>query len=528
MEEEEQKEVEKYTDVNNDLSYSIDELSVKLHEMMLVIDINDPHYLEKTIELILTYVKDSLNFQCAEFLIFKNPDGSIPKVGEIGPDPRKKTDMRLHWITGVGYELNYIKFSQGKSLNINYMPRGPPMKLFWPEFNFEPLLIYDDEEYIKGLEETRLTKGFYERMKKIYETEQNPADFPKGGFSEFFYQIYIPLTRSIPEGKEMIGLICIDTPLDIDFHQPPSQERMDAVMRMVKLAQIPIINASLVYELKTTNSKLETALKELKEAQATIVEQEKIITEQSMAGGFAHEIRNALSPISTYVAILLGTSSRPGLVDSLGVSKEEKEEFRERILKIKNQSEYALDITRMIMDYGKIESQKAYEEIRIKSLLEEIVTGHEEEFREKSIKFSKSLNYDGVIYSNPLQIRQILDNLIINAEHAVEKTEKKEISLTLDYLNQPDNTYSRGNAVKISIHDTGCGIDDSIKDKIFRPFFTTRPDKKGAGLGLATARRIARLYDGDIVFESKPGDTTFVLYLPIGSKQETEAKRDER
>ena len=516
--------------MKDDLSDRIEDLSINLHETMLTTDINDPQYLEKTIGLILTYVKDILHFNCAEFFLFKNLDGSIPKKGEIGTEARKKKDLRLHWITGVGYEEDYIKESIGIVLDINTAPRGPPLSLYDPKFNFEPLILYDNEADMKKLEEEgRIIKNYLERMKKeVYDVECNPADFPRGGFSEFIYQIYIPVTREIQEEKEMIGVMCIDSPLDIPLNQPPDEERMRAVLKITKLAQAPLLTAAMVYELKKTNDKLEDTLNRLKEAQERIVEQEKIITEQSMAGGFAHEVRNALSPINTYIAILLGTGSRKGLVETLNISEEEKEQLKERILKIRNQTEYALDITGLIMKYAKIESEKSYEEIIVKQILEEIIESHTDEFREKQISFSKSLNYDGIMYMNPTQFRQIVENLINNAVQAVEKSEKKAISLTLDYMKDPDKRYSRGNAMKISVYDSGCGIEDSVREKIFRPFFTTRPDKKGAGLGLATSRRIARLYEGDIVFESSPERTVFTLYLPVGEKRDAEAKRDER
>jgi len=96
------------------LDSRIEELSIKLNETMLETDINNPKYLENTINLILTSVKDILNFNCVEFMLFRNLDGSIPKVGEIVTDPRKKTDMRLHWITGIGYDEGYIKDSTTK------------------------------------------------------------------------------------------------------------------------------------------------------------------------------------------------------------------------------------------------------------------------------------------------------------------------------------------------------------------------------------------------------------------------------
>ncbi|MCX6709619.1 MAG: HAMP domain-containing sensor histidine kinase [Candidatus Woesearchaeota archaeon] len=523
------------------LESKIEELSIKLNETMLETDINDPKYLESTINLVLTSVKDTLNFNCAEFLIFKNLDGSIPKISEIGTDPRKKTDMRLHWITGVGYEESY--YAQSNVFNITSPKlRGLPFSLFNPQFDFEPLILYDNENAMKELEiNERMKEEFFQRNRELYEKECNPEDYPRGGFSEFFYQIYIPITRKIAEGREMIGLMCIDSPLDIPLNEPPSQEKMDSVMRMVKLAQIPIMNAAMVYELKTTNNKLETTLTELKDAQATIVEQEKMITEQSMAGGFAHEIRNALSPISIYCALLLGSSKRIGLIDKLDqlekldLPEELRSELRgiktgikEDVLKIKNQDEYALDVTGMIMEYGKIESEKAFEEIKICSLLEEIIDSHKDQFNEKGISFSNSPNYDGIIYSNPTQVREVIENLIINSEYAVEKSGKKEISLAVEYLKDGDSRYNHGNSVRISVSDSGCGIEDAIKDKVFMPFFTTRPDKKGAGLGLPTSRRIAKLYDGDLLFESEPGNTIFTLYLPVGENKSVEVKSDAR
>ena len=280
------------------LDSRIEELSIKLNETMLETDINNPKYLENTINLILTSVKDILNFNCVEFMLFRNLDGSIPKVGEIGTDPRKKTDMRLHWITGIGYDEGYIKDSTNKTWDINHMPRGPPLSVFNPKFNFENLFFYDNIEYIKKLEnEGKVIKLFYEKMKKVYEIEEDPANFPIGGFAEFFYQIYVPVTRSIPEGKEIIGLISIDTPLDIPLNEPPSKEKMESVMRMVKLAQLPIMNAAMVYELKTTNNKLESTLTELKEAQAELVNEQRMAGIGTLASGVAHEINNPASAI---------------------------------------------------------------------------------------------------------------------------------------------------------------------------------------------------------------------------------------
>ncbi|MCX6710546.1 MAG: hypothetical protein NTZ02_00470, partial [Candidatus Woesearchaeota archaeon] len=152
---------------SKNLEARIEDLSINLHETMLATDINDSQYLEKTIGLILTYVKDILHFNCAEFFLFKNLDGSIPKKGEIGIDPRKKKDMRLYWITGVGYDEAYMKVATTVvSLDINNMPRGPPLSLFNPQFDFQPLVWYNNEEDMKKLFKGKSYKENYKILSR--------------------------------------------------------------------------------------------------------------------------------------------------------------------------------------------------------------------------------------------------------------------------------------------------------------------------------------------------------------------------
>jgi signal transduction histidine kinase len=69
--------------------------------------------------------------------------------------------------------------------------------------------------------------------------------------------------------------------------------------------------------------------------------------------------------------------------------------------------------------------------------------------------------------------------------------------------------------IKVSITDSGKGIPDEIKDKIFQPFFTTKPPGEGSGLGLDIVRKIVEKHQGTITFASVPGQTTFTVSLPI-------------
>jgi two-component system, NtrC family, nitrogen regulation sensor histidine kinase NtrY len=103
---------------------------------------------------------------------------------------------------------------------------------------------------------------------------------------------------------------------------------------------------------------------------------------------------------------------------------------------------------------------------------------------------------------DPVQVEQILINLVKNAGHAMSSTEKKMLRITS----------SVNDGVIISISDSGGGIDPQIIDKIFIPFFTTRPG--GSGIGLTLSRQIMQRHGGAITVESSENGTTFKLYFP--------------
>jgi len=124
------------------------------------------------------------------------------------------------------------------------------------------------------------------------------------------------------------------------------------------------------------------------------------------------------------------------------------------------------------------------------------------------------------------QIDQVIMNLVINAKDAMPDGGKltfktENIFIGEDYKEKyfefKQNLY-----IKVSVSDTGTGIPDKIKDKIFKPFFTTKGKRKGTGLGLTTVYRIIENHGGNIYFHSKEGKgTTFNFYLPATSKDIT-------
>jgi signal transduction histidine kinase len=110
----------------------------------------------------------------------------------------------------------------------------------------------------------------------------------------------------------------------------------------------------------------------------------------------------------------------------------------------------------------------------------------------------------------PDELNQVWTNLIHNALQAMDYRG----TLTLEVMTQDQQA-------KISITDSGKGIQKEIQSRIFEPFFTTKPPGEGSGLGLDIVKKIIEKHSGQISVESQPGRTTFNVFLPIGPIQES-------
>ena len=122
----------------------------------------------------------------------------------------------------------------------------------------------------------------------------------------------------------------------------------------------------------------------------------------------------------------------------------------------------------------------------------------------------------GMVFADPTQVHQIIMNLVTNAYHAVEQT-GGTINLELKETEfEKDDSMKSGKYACISISDTGTGIDKTLIDKIFDPYFTTKELGKGTGLGLSVVHGIVKEHGGDIRVYSEVGKgTTFHVYLPL-------------
>ncbi|MDD2717601.1 MAG: ATP-binding protein [Candidatus Wallbacteria bacterium] len=230
-----------------------------------------------------------------------------------------------------------------------------------------------------------------------------------------------------------------------------------------------------------------------------------------LAGGIAHDFNNLLTPVLGYAQLI-----RKSILPT--------HPFHEKIEGIINSTQKARDLTRQLLTFSHkgIANLKAmnlngiilnFKEILTRSLTEKIV-----------LEFELCENLSSARIDQG-QMEQVLLNLVINGRDAMNEGGKLVISTANVRIRATDpesqSGLPEGDYVKLSVSDTGCGMDSSIRQHIFEPFFTTKDIGKGTGLGLAIVYGIIRLHGGDIYVDSVPDSgTTFRLYLPASGEKE--------
>ncbi len=259
------------------------------------------------------------------------------------------------------------------------------------------------------------------------------------------------------------------------------------------------------------------AEQEKKHLQTQLIHSQKMEAVGTLAGGIAHDFNNLLMGIQGYVS-LMRLQTKPGDTND------------EYIQGIENAVMSAANLTNQLLGFAR----KGKYALR-PTCLNDIVENSAKMFTRtrKEIVIHKTLQDD--IWSAKIdrgQIEQVLINLYLNAWHAMPRggdifIQTENIFLSDDYCKPFE--VSGGNYVKISVTDTGVGIDEEIIERIFEPFFTTKDVGKGTGLGLASAYGIIKNHNGIIrVYSERGHGTTFNLYLPASNDEKAEEIKTSR
>ena len=319
-----------------------------------------------------------------------------------------------------------------------------------------------------------------------------------------------------------------------------TQARLEVLRILSAQIAISMENTQLVENLE---EKVKQRTGELKKAHEQIIVLEKEATEQQMAGGFAHEMRNALVGSQLVIEQALGYDKpEPHVSLSLANSRNLKETFiylKERlpeedldqvltilrkifaneehvdeVLKVIYKSvSRGLSITQQIMDYARIGREIASGNVlHMDPFIFDLVQGYQADFAEDGIEMDINLTADDShITGRESHFISIVSNLLLNARDAV-----LDASLPVNHPRKIgifSVTTDRG--YQFSVVDNGVGIAADHQPRIFDAFFSTKPET-GTGLGLGVVRKIVSLYGGDILVESEPGHgATFKVMLPL-------------
>jgi signal transduction histidine kinase len=279
---------------------------------------------------------------------------------------------------------------------------------------------------------------------------------------------------------------------------------------------------------------IEKAYAELKSTQTQLIHAEKMASLGELTAGIAHEIQNPLNFVNNFSEISseLVEEIRGERIKDKGERDEALEDeilndISQNLEKINHHGKRAADIVKGMLQHSRTSSgQKELTDIN--ALADEYLrlTYHGLKAKDKSFNADFKTEFDESIPKIkviPQDIGRVLLNLINNAFYAVSK--KAETSKNENYKPtvQVATSYSSSveggkGGVEIRVQDNGPGIPSEIKDKIFQPFFTTKPTGQGTGLGLSLSYDIVKAHGGEIQIDSLEGKgSEFKIILPYNN-----------
>ena len=274
-------------------------------------------------------------------------------------------------------------------------------------------------------------------------------------------------------------------------------------------------------EIELQKSKAEAALKELKSTQAQLIQSEKMASLGELTAGIAHEIQNPLNFVNNFSDVnkeLLEELKEEADKGNIDEAKAIANDVIDNEEKINHHGRRADAIVKNMLQHSR-QTKGTKEPTDINALCDEYLRLSYHGLRAKGKEFNADFetNFDeaiGKINIIPQDIGRVLLNILNNAFYAVNERKtrnpemyKPRVSLT---------TKKSDDSVFISVNDNGNGISQRILDKVFQPFFTTKPTGEGTGLGLSLSYDIIKANGGEIKVETKEGEgSEFIIQLPV-------------
>ncbi|MFN2439660.1 MAG: sensor histidine kinase, partial [Chitinophagaceae bacterium] len=273
---------------------------------------------------------------------------------------------------------------------------------------------------------------------------------------------------------------------------------------------------------KKANKVLEKTLTELKSTQSQLIQSEKMASLGELTAGIAHEIQNPLNFVNNFSEVsneLLDEMREELAIGNMQQANEIADDVKQNLEKILHHGKQADGIVKGMLQHSR-SSSAVKEQTDINKLADEYLRlcYHGLRAKDKSFNATFETHLDETLEKVnviPQDIGRVLLNLFTNAFYSITEKKKQkgegyEPTVTL-------STKKLNGKVEIRVADNGNGISQKIADKIFQPFFTTKPTGQGTGLGLSLSYDIIKAHGGELKVETieKEG-SKFIIQIPVG------------
>jgi GAF domain-containing protein len=388
-----------------------------------------------------------------------------------------------------------------------------------------------DQDVIAALRDARLDAGDRNVAEILAEREVlQSADLSQGEITQVDRIVVgagyrSRLTAPLIRGDDIVGMLVVRRRTPGSF----PQNTVDLIKTFAAQSAVAIQNARLFENVETRTRELAKSLQDLRTAQDRLIQTEKLASLGQLTAGIAHEIKNPLNFVNNF------SSLSAELIDELqetlaavtvddktrGEIRELADTLRDNLGKVVQHGRRADSIVKNMLLHSR-QGSGEHQPVDVNALVEESLNlaYHGARAEKEGFNITLERSFDpaaGNVDLFPQEITRVLLNLISNGFYAATKRKAETNGGYEPTLSAA--TKDLGDRVEIRIRDNGTGIPAEVKEKMFNPFFTTKPAGEGTGLGLSLSHDIiVKQHAGSIEVDTQPGEfTEFRITLPRGA-----------